>query len=50
MNLNDLVLNSLNSGAISEIAKNFGIGQSQTQGVLKQLLPMLARGLQNNAS
>jgi hypothetical protein len=51
MNLLDMVMSTQqNSGALGQIAKNFGLGESETQGVVAQLLPMLARGLQQNSA
>ena len=50
MNLMDMVLNSNGGGVIKELSKNFGLGESDTQGVVKSLMPSIARGIKNNAS
>ena len=51
MNLLDMVMGAQqNSGALGQLAKNFGLGESQTQSVVAQLLPMLARGMQQNSA
>lgn len=51
MNLLDMLMSTQkNSGTLGQLAKNFGLGESQTQSVVDQLLPMLARGLQKNTA
>ncbi|MGV7221986.1 MAG: DUF937 domain-containing protein [Nitrospinales bacterium] len=50
MNLMEMVLNSNGGGVIKELSKNFGLGESDTQGVVKSLMPSIARGIKNNAS
>jgi hypothetical protein len=50
MNLMDMVLNSNGGGVVKELSKNFGLGESDTQSVVKNLMPSIARGLKNNAS
>jgi hypothetical protein len=50
MNLMDMVLNSNGGGVVKELSKSFGLGESDTQGVVKSLMPSIARGLKNNAS
>ncbi len=50
MNLLDMVMGAQkNNSALSQIAKNFGLGESETQSVVEQLLPALAQGVKNNA-
>ncbi|MGB0909178.1 MAG: DUF937 domain-containing protein [Nitrospirales bacterium] len=50
MNILESVLNAGGGGAASQIAKSLGMGESQAQSAIGQLLPVLARGLSNNAS
>lgn len=50
MNLMDMVLNSNGGGVIKQLSKSFGLGESDTQGVVKSLMPSIARGIKNNAS
>ena len=50
MNILESVLNADGGGAVSQIAKTLGMGESQAQSAIGQLLPVLARGLSNNAS
>jgi hypothetical protein len=48
MNLLEALAGSQSSGAVSQIGQSLGIGDSQMQGVLQQVVPALARGMQNN--
>ncbi|MCG8427251.1 MAG: DUF937 domain-containing protein [Chromatiales bacterium] len=50
MNLLDMLMDQNNSAAIGEIAKQFNLDQNQTQNALGQIVPALAKGLQNNAA
>ena len=50
MNILESVLNAAGGGGVSQIAKTLGVGESQAQGAIGQLLPALARGLSKNAS
>ncbi len=51
MNLLDMFMGAQqNSGALGQLAKNFGLGESQTKSVVAQLLPALARGVQKNTA
>lgn len=49
MNLFDMLLESQNSDTVGQLARQFGLGQDDTQNVLKQLMPMLSRGMRNNS-
>lgn len=48
MNLLDLVLN--NSGAVQQMARQFGLGEDQAQSALSAVLPALAGAVRQNAS
>ncbi len=50
MNILESVLNAGGGGGVSHIAKSLGMGESQAQSAIGQLLPVLARGLSNKAS
>jgi hypothetical protein len=39
MNLLDMVLNSNGGGVVKELSKNFGLGENDTQSVVKNLMP-----------
>ena len=48
MNLIDLLTSSQNSGAIGQLASQFGLGQDQAKDAVRNLVPALSRGLQKN--
>ncbi len=48
MNLFDMLMESQNNDAVGQVARQFGLGQDDTQNVMKQLMPMLARGMKKN--
>ena len=50
MNILETIMNAGGGGAVSQIAKSLGVGESQAQSAVGQLLPALARGLSRNAS
>ncbi len=50
MNLLDIVLNSQNGALVQQVAKNFGIGESDARNAIGQILPAINRGLQKNSS
>jgi len=50
MNMLEMILGSQNNGTLNQVAKSFGLGQSETKSVVEQLLPMVTRGLQRNTS
>lgn len=50
MDILETVMKAGGGAVVQQMAKNFGVGESQAQGALGQLLPALARGLTRNAS
>ena len=50
MNILETIMNAGGGGAVSEIAKSLGVGESQARRAVGQLLPALARGLTRNGS
>ncbi len=50
MNILETVMQARGGSVVHQLAKNFGVGESQAQRALGQLLPALARGLSRNAS
>ena len=46
----DLLLSGDNKSTIDQLSKNFGLDESQTRSAVKELIPALSRGLQNNSS
>lgn len=48
MDLMDILLKGAGSSAVGQIAKNFDLSGDQTSGLLKQLAPMIAKGMQRN--
>ena len=47
-NLLETILGAQNGGAVSQIARQFGLGESQVTDIIGQLAPTLGRGLQAN--
>lgn len=50
MNILETVMKAGGGAIVKQMAGGLGIGESQAQGALNQLLPALARGLSHNAS
>ncbi|WP_162179947.1 DUF937 domain-containing protein [Bryobacter aggregatus] len=50
MNLLDLINNANGGQSVQALAERFGISGDQAQGVLSQLVPALAHGVNNNVS
>ena len=50
MNILDLLLAPENKGAIDQLSQNFDLSPQQTNAAVKELIPALTRGLQNNTS
>jgi hypothetical protein len=50
MNLLDTILNAGGGAVVQNMSKSLGLGESQTQNALGQLLPVVARAMGNNAS
>ena len=50
MNLLDTILNAGGGAVVQNMSKSLGLGESQTQSALGQLLPAVARAIDNNAS
>lgn len=50
VDLFNMILNAQNGGMVDKLAKNFGLGSSEAKNAIGQLLPALAKGIQNNAS
>jgi hypothetical protein len=50
MDLLHMILNAQNGGMVDQLAKNFGLGSSEAKNAIGQLLPSLAKGIQNNTS
>ena len=50
MNILESLIGDPNSGVVSELAKQLGVGEDQARSAAGQLIPALARGLKNNAS
>jgi hypothetical protein len=50
MNLLEVLMQSNGGQNVNALAEQFGLSGEQTQGVLGQLLPALAQGMQNNLS
>lgn len=50
MNLLQMLVESRSGGVVDEVAGKFGLSQSQAKSVVENLVPVLARGVQNNAS
>lgn len=50
MNLLETILQSGNGRVVQNMAKSLGIGETDAQGALNQLLPTVARALTKNAS
>jgi len=50
MNLLESLLGDQSSTVVSELAKQLGVGQDQARAAAGELVPALARGIQNNAS
>lgn len=48
MNLLNILLDSQNSPAIEQLARNFGLSESATLGAVAQMAPALTRGMQRN--
>jgi len=49
MNLLESILGNDNQQVVSELAKQLGVGEGEARNAADQLIPALARGLQNNA-
>jgi hypothetical protein len=50
VNISDILLGASNSGAIEQIAKQFGLNEKQARGAVESLIPSLTRGLQHRTS
>lgn len=50
MNLLDTIMNAGGGAVVQNMAKSLGLGESQTQSALGQLLPAVARAMGNNGS
>ena len=50
MNLIKMILSAQSGGMVNQLAKNFGIGSSDAKNAIGQLLPSLAKGIQNNTA
>jgi hypothetical protein len=50
MNILETLMSSAQGGSLQNAARQFGLDQSSTQALLKQLVPALAGGLQRNVS
>ena len=50
MNLLDTIINAGGGAVVQNMSQSLGIGESQTQSALGQLLPAVARAMGNNAS
>jgi len=50
MNLLESLLGDQSSTVVSELAKQLGVGQDEARAAAGELVPALARGIQNNAS
>lgn len=50
MNILEALVGDQNSGVVSELAKQLGVGEDQARAAAGQLIPALTRGLRNNAS
>jgi hypothetical protein len=48
MNLLDSILTAKGGGAVSQLAKQFGLPEDQTASAIQNLVPALAGGLQRN--
>ncbi|OED38678.1 hypothetical protein AB833_18480 [Chromatiales bacterium (ex Bugula neritina AB1)] len=49
MNLLDSILGNDSNQVVAELAKQLGVGENDARTAARQLIPSLARGLQNNA-
>ena len=49
MNILDLVLDARDGAAVSEVARNFGLDERQARDLFSEIVPPIARGMQNNA-
>ncbi len=50
MNILESLIGDQNSGVVSELARQLGVGEDQARAAAGQLIPALTRGLKNNAS
>lgn len=50
MDLLNMLLNAGNGGAVKQMARNFGLDESQATSAISNLLPALGQGLARNAS
>lgn len=50
MNILEALIGDQNSGVVSELARQLGVGEDQARAAAGQLIPALTRGLKNNAS
>ena len=48
MNLLETILGAAGGGAVSQIAKQFGLGEGSAKDIISQLAPVLARSMQKN--
>lgn len=48
MNILDMILEAQNGGAVSEVARNFGIEERQARDVFAEVVPPFTRGMQRN--
>mgnify|MGYP001819145987 CR=1 FL=1 len=50
MNLLNILLDSQNSPAIGQLARNFGVSESAARDAISEMAPALTRGMQHNIS
>ena len=50
MNLMNILLDSQNSAAVGQIAKNFGLSESAARDAIAAMAPALVRGMQRNTA
>ena len=50
MDLLNMIMNAQNGGMVGQLAKNVGLSSGDAKNAIGQLLPSLARGIQNNTS
>ena len=48
MNLLETLLSANNGGVVSELAKTFGVGESDARNAVRQMAPAVTRGLRRN--
>ena len=50
MNMLDMILNAQDGRMVDQLGQQYGLGSSDAKNAITQLLPSLAKGIQNNAS